>query len=56
MVRSSTNIKDYRTKRDIRQGGYIKREFYISLSTEDSMLNASETAVCNFSELYWCSK
>ena len=28
---------------------YIKAEFSISLSTEDGMLNATETAVCNFS-------
>ena len=31
-------------------------EFAISHCAEQSMLNATETAVCNLSEFYWCSK
>ena len=27
-----------------------------ALSTEDDMLNAIETAECNFADFYWCSK
>ena len=50
MVRSSTNIRDYRTKKEVRA------EFTISLYTEDGIFNASETALCNLSDLYRCSK
>ena len=27
-----------------------------SLGTEESMYNVTQTAVCNLSEIYWCSK
>ena len=27
-----------------------------ALNTEEGILNATETAVCNLSEFYWCSK
>ena len=31
-------------------------QFAIFLFSEEGMLNATETAVCNLSEFYWCSK
>ena len=37
----------------------VQREmtlFLSSLCTEEGMLNATETAGCNLSEFYWCSK
>ena len=33
---------------------HIRAKFSISLCTENSMLNATETAVCNFPDFYWC--
>ena len=35
---------------------YIMVKFSISLCTEDDILNATETSVCNFSDFCWCSK
>ena len=31
---------------------YVRAEFSISLCTEDSLLNATKTAVCNLYDLY----
>ena len=33
----------------------IRAKFFISFCTEDGMLKASETAVCNFSNFHCCS-
>ena len=35
---------------------YIREEFAFFLCTEGSILKAIESAVCNLSKFYWCSK
>ena len=35
---------------------YFRAEFAISLCTEEDVLNAIETAVCNLYQFYWCFK
>ena len=37
-------------------GSKGKGEGELEDSTEEGMLNCTETAVCNLSEFYWCSK